>query len=54
MGYYQMEKLSNLEVLPPTGFTVLCFPIKIGGAGAGWTRVVAQLDSERWRPADVG
>jgi hypothetical protein len=28
----------------PTGFTVSCFPVPVGGAGAGWTRVVAILD----------
>lgn len=39
--YYQMEKLANLEALAPHGFTVCCFPIKIRGASAGWTRAVA-------------
>ncbi|MGO4758619.1 cyclase family protein, partial [Streptomyces sp. 2MCAF27] len=29
---------------PPTGFRVACFPVKIAGAGAGWTRAVALLD----------
>jgi kynurenine formamidase len=42
--YWQMEKLSNLEVLPPFGFSVICFPVKIKDASAGWTRVVAMLD----------
>jgi hypothetical protein len=28
-------------VLPPDGFTVCCFPHKIRGASAGWTRAVA-------------
>ncbi len=41
IGYCHLEKLSNLEVLPPTGFTVSCFPHKIKGASAGWTRAVA-------------
>jgi kynurenine formamidase len=38
-----MEKLSNLEQLPPFGFTVACFPVKIEAASAGWTRAVAIL-----------
>jgi len=42
--YWQMEKLHNLEALPPNGFTVACFPVKIRNASAGWTRVVAILD----------
>jgi len=25
----QLEKLHGLEQLPPTGFTVICFPVKI-------------------------
>jgi kynurenine formamidase len=40
--YCQIEKLANLDALPsPFGFKVACFPVKIAGAGAGWTRVVA-------------
>ncbi|MFF7737522.1 cyclase family protein [Streptomyces sp. NPDC007984] len=40
--YLQLEKLANLGRLPgPTGFTVMCFPIPVVDAGAGWTRVVA-------------
>ncbi len=41
IGYCHLEKLHNLEVLPPAGFTVSCFPHKIKGASAGWTRAVA-------------
>ncbi len=41
IGYCHMEKLSNLETLPPFGFTVSCFPAKIKGGSAGWTRAVA-------------
>jgi len=41
IGYCHLEKLHNLEVLPPSGFTVSCFPHKIKGASAGWTRAVA-------------
>jgi kynurenine formamidase len=41
IGYCHLEKLHNLEALPPRGFTVACFPVKIRGASAGWTRAVA-------------
>lgn len=42
--YWQIEKLGNLEALPPRGFTVACFPVRIREASAGWSRVVAILD----------
>ncbi|MBX3707601.1 MAG: cyclase family protein [Pseudomonadales bacterium] len=45
IGYCHLEKLHNLEALPPNGFTVACFPMKIRGASAGWTRAVAILDA---------
>ncbi|MFE9355161.1 cyclase family protein [Streptomyces olivaceoviridis] len=42
--YCQIERLANLDALPaPTGFTVVCLPVKIAGAGAGWTRAAALL-----------
>ncbi|CAB3751366.1 cyclase [Burkholderia sp. MSh2] len=41
IGYCHLEKLHNLEVLPPHGFFISCFPHKIRGASAGWTRAVA-------------
>lgn len=44
-AYCHMEKLSNLEALPSTGFDVSCFPVKIEGASAGWCRAVAILDA---------
>jgi kynurenine formamidase len=44
-AYCQLEKLTNLQTLPPTGFTVLCFPVKVARAGAGWARVVAMLEN---------
>lgn len=44
IGYCHLEKLHNLEVLPPSGFTISCFPHKIRGASAGWTRAVAIID----------
>ena len=44
IGYCHLEKLHNLEVLPPHGFTVSCFPHKIRAASAGWTRAVAIIE----------
>jgi kynurenine formamidase len=44
IGYCHLEKLHNLEALPPYGFMVSCFPVKIRGASAGWTRAVAIFD----------
>jgi kynurenine formamidase len=41
VGYCHLEKLHNLEALPPAGFTIACFPMKIRAASAGWTRAVA-------------
>jgi kynurenine formamidase len=45
IGYCHLEKLHNLEVLPADGFQIACFPVKIRGASAGWTRAVAILDA---------
>jgi kynurenine formamidase len=45
IGYCHLEKLHNLEALPPDGFAIACFPVKIRGASAGWTRAVAILDA---------
>ena len=39
--YYQIEKLTNLDQLPSTGFTLSCFPVKVKRASAGWIRAVA-------------
>ena len=44
IGYCQIEKLSNLEQLPATGFMVSCFPVKIAKASGGWTRAVAIIE----------
>ncbi len=41
IGYCHIEKLSNLETLPATGFEISCFPWKIKNASAGFTRAVA-------------
>jgi kynurenine formamidase len=45
IGYCHLEKLHNLESLPAEGFTLCCFPFKIRGASAGWTRAVAILEA---------
>jgi len=39
-----MEKMTNLDQLPATGFTVFCFPAKVKGGSASWTRAVAIFD----------
>lgn len=39
--YCHIEKLTNLDLLPPYGFKVACFPINIENASGGWARVVA-------------
>lgn len=45
IGYCHMEKLTHLDRIPkPFGFKVACFPIKIKGASAGWTRPVAIVE----------
>jgi kynurenine formamidase len=45
IGYCHLEKLHNLEALPAKGFTVSCFPVKVRGGSAGWTRAVAIIDA---------
>ena len=42
--YYQIEKLTGLAALPPTGWTLSCFPVKIERASAGWIRAVAMVE----------
>jgi kynurenine formamidase len=44
LPYCQIERLYGLAQLPPTGFTVACFPLPIAGASAAPARVVAILD----------
>ncbi len=40
--YCHIERLTNLgSIGQPLGFQVSCFPIKLAGADAGWSRVVA-------------
>ena len=50
IGYCHLEKLHNLEALPTDGFMVCCFPFKIRGASAGWTRAVAIVDGDNADP----
>jgi kynurenine formamidase len=45
LPYSQIERLVNLGALPPTGFKVSCFPLKIQGGSAGPARVVAILSN---------
>ena len=42
-AYSHMERLVNLGGLPPFGFKVACFPLKIKGASGSPARVVAIL-----------
>lgn len=44
IGYCHLEKLTNLDQLPATGFMVSCFPFKIKAASAGFTRAVAIIE----------
>jgi len=41
LPYSQIERLVNLASLPPFGFKVACFPLKIKGASGAPARVVA-------------
>jgi kynurenine formamidase len=46
-GYCHLEKLANLsEIGKNHTFKVCCFPVKIKGASAGWTRAVALVDED--------
>lgn len=45
-GYCHLEKLGQLDQLPPFGFQIACFPVKIRAASAGWTRAVAIFDDD--------
>jgi len=44
LPYAQIERLFNLDGLPPEGFTVSCFPLRLVGGSAAPARVVAILD----------
>ena len=41
LPYSQIERLVNLGELPPSGFKVACFPLKVVGGSAAPARVVA-------------
>jgi kynurenine formamidase len=41
-----VEKLFNLGRLPVAGFRMICFPIKLRGASAAWTRPVAWIEED--------
>jgi len=44
LAYSQIERLAGLDQLPPTGFTVACFPLRLVGGSAAPARVVAILE----------
>ncbi|HTX31982.1 MAG TPA: cyclase family protein [Solirubrobacteraceae bacterium] len=44
LAYSQIERLAGLGELPPTGFTVACFPLRLVGGSAAPARVVAILE----------
>lgn len=44
LDYSQIERLANLDQLPPTGFTVACFPLRLVRASAAPARVVAMVN----------
>jgi kynurenine formamidase len=46
IGRAEALKLHNLEQLPDDVCTVVCFPVKIARASAGWTRAVARVDDD--------
>lgn len=52
IGYCRIEKMRNLASLPAHGFFISCFPHKVHGASAGWTRAVAILDHAQTAMAD--
>ena len=44
LPHCQIERLVNLGELPPTGFRVACFPLKVEGGSAAPARVVAFVE----------
>lgn len=44
--YCHIERLANLDKIPPVGFTLCAFPLKVKGGSAGPARVVALVDDE--------
>jgi kynurenine formamidase len=45
LAYSQIERLANLDQLPPSGFTVACFPLRLVGGSGAPARVVAILEA---------
>ncbi len=45
-GICILEWITNLDLLPHSGFTVYAFPIKIERAGGSWVRVVAMVQED--------
>lgn len=44
LAYSQIERLVNLERLPPTGFVVSCLPLPLVGGSGAPARVVAMIE----------
>jgi kynurenine formamidase len=44
LPYSQIERLVNLAALPPTGFQVICLPLRLARASAAPARVVALVE----------
>ena len=44
--FYQIENLTNLDRLPPEGFFVWAPPIRVRGATASWSRVIALVPAD--------
>jgi kynurenine formamidase len=42
--YCQIEKMANLDKLPPHSFQIVAIPIPVAKASAGWCRPVAIID----------
>jgi len=42
--YVHAENLANLDKLPPFGFKIALFPVKVEGGSGGWARAAAILD----------
>lgn len=49
--YCHLERLTNLERLPPFGFTICCFPLRVARGSAGPARVVALLGTRAMESA---
>jgi len=43
-AYLHIEKLTNLEELPIIGSEIICLPVKIKNASAGWIRAVGIVE----------